>query len=132
MAVDPARIFQKNWPRFYENGMAKQADYVVVSRGEFDPTSETQTETETYRKTIYPVFDGIKERFADNDPVGQSRGGGLSLNGIKVLFPSLDIDIRPAEGHFIVEEETGNRWRIVGPSEDPVPAVYELEVVKIG
>ena len=130
--ADPAKSFRKYWPKFFENGISKKCLYQVFRAAEFDPNSETQGKAVVSSEVVYIVFDKVRACHSDGSPLPSSRGGGSTLNGVKAIFPALDISVDPQAGHRITEEVSGVVWEVVGTSEDPVPAVYELEVVRVG
>lgn len=131
MGTSPPELFRDNWPQFYENGAAVKADFVVEDQGVFDPLAEVQTKQETYRKTIYPVIDYAGTRYGDDSSIPVQRGGGSTLSGTKASWPVLDIDVEPKAGHLLVEELSGNKWRITGGGPDPTNSVYTMEVVRV-
>lgn len=129
--VDPGllatQLLQKNFPKF--GSFRKSCVYHSMLDMEYDPETGSTTEIpnpENPPQDLYIIFDEFGftknqsgERQNLEEPI-------LSIDK-KAIFPSLDLPFMPRVNDQIVDEEN-LVWIVIGISEDPKPAHFELHV----
>lgn len=126
---DPGLIAQRqvqaNWPKF--GSIRKSCTYKSRPNSTYNPADQTAVESPSTDYPIFVIFDNFSFTSKMAPQMEDDEEGGTYTDK-KALFPFLDLPVVPQMGDFIVNNVTGETWRVMAKNEDPVPALYELHV----
>jgi len=124
-----ASLLQKHFPKF--GTFRKKCTYVVVGVSVYNAAAGTTTPVVVSTHTnLYIIFDefGFTETQAQQIQPDETRVMSVDR---KAVFPSLDLSVTPSVNDEITDEG-GQKWRVMGLSNDPKPAHHALHVRPIG
>lgn len=124
LANKVALLVQKNFKKF--GTIRKLSSYISVSDSTYTPSTGVAVAVVAAAKSIYIIYDVFS--FTATQAVSMIKDEEPVLEGdMKAMFPRLDLAAAPAINDTITDAD-GKKWRVVGLSKDPVPALHELHV----
>ncbi len=124
-----ASLMQKHFPKF--GTFRKKCTYVVLGDSVYNAAAGTTTPTVvSTHPDLYIIFGEFGFTETQSQQIQPDETPILSVDR-KAGFPSLDLSVTPEVNHEITDED-GQKWRVMGLSNDPKPAYHELHVRPIG